>query len=134
MVSVSVTVSAETISQLEFRFRYRYRNQNSGFGRSLNYVDQILPNFEPPPISSGKNWTFSILSLSRHPSRTFHRHLIPLLLVQVVIERPPERQPGFWAVFISYHPTQVGGTLTCPHASLHWAKMANFCSTGQFYG
>ena len=43
----------------------------SGFIASVlvafnNYVDQILPNFDPPPPSSGQEWTFSLQSTFCH--------------------------------------------------------------------
>ena len=31
-----------------------------------NYVDQILPNFDPLPPSSGETWTFYIISILYH--------------------------------------------------------------------
>ena len=58
-------------------------------GAFNNYVDQIVPNFDPPTPSSGQKWTFYILStvcnvtplgISTDPH--------PPPLVHVVIECP----------------------------------------------
>ena len=58
------------------------------------YVDQILPNFDPQPPSSGQNWTFYILAtlchvtlhgLSTDPQPPLFFHLViecPLLQLQ----------------------------------------------------
>ena len=35
-------------------------------GSFSNYVDQILPDFDPQPPSSGQKWTFYILSTLCH--------------------------------------------------------------------
>ena len=57
-------------------------------GAFNNYVDKILPNFDPHTLSSGQKFTFYILSTLCHvTSWTFYWPLPPLL-VYVVIECP----------------------------------------------
>ena len=56
-----------------------------------NYVDQILPNFAPLPLSSGQLWKFYIIPTLCHlTNQEFTKGLstdsIPPLLVHVVIE------------------------------------------------
>ena len=57
-------------------------------GAFNNYVDQMLPNFDPTP-SSGKNWTYYILSAFCHMTHCtvgFPLTQHTPLLVHVVIE------------------------------------------------
>ena len=56
---------------------------NMSWGSFNNYVDKILPNFDPTPSSSGQKlmfYTLCIYPLSRDPSWTFHWPSTPLLI------------------------------------------------------
>ena len=57
------------------------------WGSFNNYEDQILPNFDPFPHSSGQLWTFyMILPFSRDQAWTVNWPPSTLFLVHVVIE------------------------------------------------
>ena len=45
-------------------------------GAFKNYVEQMLPNFNPPPPSRGQKWTIYILSLLCHVTPSFFSMLL----------------------------------------------------------
>ena len=58
-------------------------------GAFNNYVNQILPNFDPLPPSSGQKWSFDVLSTLCHVTPCgLSTDPHPPLLVHIVIECP----------------------------------------------
>ena len=75
---IKLTVCHWIVEELPMHFlTVRSASGSCLLGLFNNYVDQMLPNFDPPtpPPSSVQKWTFYILSffpLSRDPTSTFH--------------------------------------------------------------